>query len=360
LHAFFLNASNALGLNKDLIGDGGQPKYAPCGTIVFSLLGKQGFAGGNNLLIFGGGFFYQVISILKTAQSGDSVTQSKVFSSNKTLNLKGRLFDLTTPKVMGILNVTPDSFYDGGRFTKEESILRQAEKMIKEGAAIIDIGAYSSRPGAIDIPAKEELKRMVMAVSAVHKKFPEIILSADTFRAEVAKAAVDEGASMINDISGGQDDNMFEAVALLKVPYLLMHMRGTPQTMTKLTQYNSLLKDIVDYFHAKIAKLHSLGVKDIIIDPGFGFAKTVEQNFQLLNHLHYFKILEKPILAGLSRKSFLWKTLGTNPDGALNGTTSANTIALLNGASLLRVHDVKEATDCIRLVSQLNISEINN
>ena len=261
---------------------------------------------------------------------------------------------------MGILNVTPDSFYDGGRFTKEESILLQAEKMIKEGAAIIDIGAYSSRPGAIDIPVKEELKRMAMAVSVIHKNLPEIILSADTFRAEVAKAAVDEGASMINDISGGQDDNMFETVALLKVPYLLMHMRGTPQTMTKLTQYNNLLKDIVDYFHPKIAKLHSLGVKDIIIDPGFGFAKTVEQNFQLLNHLHYFKILEKPILAGLSRKSFLWKTLDTNPDGALNGTTSANTIALLNGASLLRVHDVKEAADCIRLVSQLNISEIKN
>lgn len=264
------------------------------------------------------------------------------------------------PRVMGILNVTPDSFYDGGRFTTEKSILTQVEKMVIEGADIIDIGAYSSRPGAIDIPAKEESERMIRAVSAVRKKFPEIILSADTFRADVAKAAINEGAAMINDISGGKDENMFETAALLRVPYVLMHMRGTPQTMTQLTQYDNLLKDIVDYFHIKVAKLHEVGVKDIIIDPGFGFAKTTEQNFELLEKLHYFKILEKPILAGLSRKSFLWKTLGTNPEGALNGTISANTIAVLQGASLLRVHDVKEAVDCIRLVSQLNTSEIIN
>jgi dihydropteroate synthase len=288
------------------------------------------------------------------------VTQSKVFSSNKTLNVKGRLFDLTLPKVMGILNVTPDSFFDGGRFTNEGSIITQVEKMVNEGADIIDIGAYSSRPGAIDIPAEEEMKRMIMAVSVVHKKFPEIILSADTFRAEVAKAAIHEGASMINDISGGKDENMFETAALLKVPYVLMHMRGTPQTMTQLTQYENLLKEIVDYFHIKISKLHSAGVKDIIVDPGFGFAKTTEQNFELLEKLHYFKILEKPILAGLSRKSFLWKTLGTNPEGALNGTISANTMALLQGASLLRVHDVREAVDCVRLVSQLSTSKIKN
>lgn len=288
------------------------------------------------------------------------MTQSKVFSSNKTLNVKGRLFDLTLPKVMGILNVTPDSFFDGGRFTTEGSIITQVEKMVNEGADIIDIGAYSSRPGAIDIPAEEESERMIMAVSVVHKKFPEIILSADTFRAEVAKAAINEGAAMINDISGGKDENMFETAALLKVPYVLMHMRGTPQTMTQLTQYENLLKEIVDYFHIKIAKLQRLGVKDIIIDPGFGFAKTTKQNFELLAQLSYFKILEKPILAGLSRKSFLWKTLGTNPEGALNGTISANTIAVLQGASILRVHDVKEAVDCIRLVGQLNTSEIKN
>lgn len=261
---------------------------------------------------------------------------------------------------MGILNVTPDSFYDGGRFTNEEGFLNQAEKMITEGADIIDIGAYSSRPGAKDIPVKEELERMIKAVRAIQKNFPEIALSIDTFRAEVAKAAVDEGASMINDISGGQDENMFEVAALLKVPYVLMHMRGTPQTMTQLTQYANLLKDIVDYFHVRVAKLHRLGVKDIIIDPGFGFAKTIEQNFELLAKLHYFKILEKPLLAGLSRKSFLWKTLKTNPEGALNGTISANTIALLQGASILRVHDVKEAVDCIRLFCQLSTSEIKN
>lgn len=253
---------------------------------------------------------------------------------------------------MGILNVTPDSFYDGGRFTNEERILAQTEKMINEGVDIIDIGAYSSRPGAKDIPVKDELEKMINAVRIVQKKFPEVALSADTFRAEVANAAVNEGAAMINDISGGQDENMFETAALLKVPYVLMHMRGTPKTMTELTQYDNLVKDIVDYFHSKLSKLKSLGAKDIIVDPGFGFAKTVEQNFELLSNLHYFKILEKPLLVGLSRKSFLWKTLATNPEGALNGTISANTIALLHGASILRVHDVKEAVDCVRLVSQ--------
>jgi len=360
LHSFFLNASYALCLNKDLISDGRQAKHTPSRTVVFRFLGKQGFAGGNNLLIFGGGFFYQAISILKTAQSGDSVTQSKVFSTNKTLNVKGKLLDLSHPKIMGILNVTPDSFFDGGRFTNEEFMLNQVNKMIDEGADIIDIGAYSSRPGAIDIPAEEELERMVKAVRVISKNFPEIILSVDTFRAEVANAAINEGASMINDISGGRDENMFETVALLKVPYVLMHMRGTPQTMTQLTQYENLLKDIVDYFHVKIAKLNHFGVKDVVIDPGFGFAKSVGQNFELLSKLHYFKILEKPILAGLSRKSFIWKTLGTNPESALNGTISSNTIALLHGANLLRVHDVKEAVDCVRLVSQLNTSEIKN
>ena len=254
---------------------------------------------------------------------------------------------------MGILNVTPDSFYDGGRFMEEENILIQAEKMIREGADFIDIGAYSTRPGAADLSEAIEIERIIPAIKAVHQKFPEITLSVDTFRSTVAREAVKVGASLVNDISGGQDEKMFAAIAELQVPYILMHMRGTSQTMTQLTQYDNLIKDITDFLHPKINQLHHLGVKDIIIDPGFGFAKTVDQNFELLANLNYFKILEKPLLVGLSRKSFVWKTLETDPEGALNGTITANTIALLNGASILRVHDVKEAVACIRMVSKL-------
>jgi len=280
--------------------------------------------------------------------------QSKVFSSNKTLNLRGGLLDLSEPRVMGVLNVTPDSFYDGGRFTDETSILKQVEKMQREGADLIDVGGYSTRPGAQEISEEAELNRVVDAIRIIMKAFPEVVLSVDTFHSAVARAATGEGAAMINDISGGElDKKMFETVAALRVPFVLMHMRGTPQTMSQLTQYDNLLKDMTNYFHQKINRLHELGVTDIIVDPGFGFAKTVEQNFELLKNLNYLHILGKPILAGLSRKSTIWRTLETNPEGSLNGTTVLNTVALLNGANLLRVHDVREAVECIRLVGHL-------
>ena len=255
---------------------------------------------------------------------------------------------------MGILNVTPDSFYDGGKFTAEKEILTQVEKMVKEGADFLDVGGYSTRPGAEEINVNEELNRSVRTIQLIRQRFPDTILSIDTFRSEVARAAVQEGASVINDISGGElDAAMFEAVASLKVPYILMHMRGNPKTMTTLTSYDNLVKDILSYFHAKLARLTELGVKDVIIDPGFGFAKTREQNFVLLQELDKFQFLGRPVLAGLSRKSMVWKTLNVKPEEALNGTSVVNTVALLKGASILRVHDVKEAAEAVKLVQEM-------
>lgn len=285
-----------------------------------------------------------------------SASQSNFFSTNKTLNLRGRIMDLHTPRVMGILNITPDSFYDGGRYETKTSLLNRVEQMLREGASLIDLGGYSTRPGAKDISTDEELKRVVPAIKDVVKSFPEALISIDTFRSEVAQAAVHEGACMINDVTGGSaDPKMYQTVANLSVPYIVMHMRGTPQTMTSLTEYENLLKELTDYFHERIARLESLGVKDILIDPGIGFAKTPSQNFQLLNQLHYFSITQRPILIGVSRKSTIWKTLSITPEEALNGTTALNTIALLKGASLLRVHDVKEAVEVVKLVSQLSM-----
>ncbi|MGC4022531.1 MAG: dihydropteroate synthase [Cyclobacteriaceae bacterium] len=282
--------------------------------------------------------------------------QSKIFSGNKTLNVGGKLMDLSEPKIMGILNVTPDSFYDGFRYTDEVAILKQTEKMLVEGADFIDIGGYSTRPGAEEISVDEEKKRILPAIEYVKKKFPDAIISVDTFRSVVAIDAIAAGALMINDISGGElDALMFSAISKLKVPYILMHSRGNPQTMNKLTNYENLTKEITDFFHQKIFQLQQFGTEDIIVDPGFGFAKTIEQNFELLNDLEYFQILEKPILVGLSRKSMIWKTLKTEPEKALNGTTSLNTIALLKGASILRVHDVREAKEVVALVGQMNI-----
>ena len=255
---------------------------------------------------------------------------------------------------MGILNVTPDSFYDGDRFTTETSILNHVEKLLTEGAACIDVGGYSSRPGAEDISEKEEINRAVAAIKFIVKKFPTAILSIDTFRSEVARQAVLEGAALINDISAGeQDQDMYETVAQLRVPYVVMHMRGTPQTMKTLTEYENLIKEITTFLKQKITMLESLGVKDVMIDPGFGFAKTTEQNFQLLEHLDYFKILDKPVVAGLSRKSMIWKTLETTSTEALNGTIALNMTALMKGATILRVHDVKEATEVVRLFTKL-------
>lgn len=254
---------------------------------------------------------------------------------------------------MGILNVTPDSFYAGSRVTTEQAILTQTEKMLQEGATFIDVGGYSSRPGADDIPEAEELSRTIEAVKLITKKIPEAIVSVDTFRATVAREAVLAGASLVNDISSGTlDHTMFATVAELKVPYIAMHMRGTPQTMKELTEYENLIHDITRYFHEKLTALKALGVRDVIIDPGFGFSKTIEQNFQLLTHLDYFKIFGRPILVGLSRKSMIWKTLTTTVDDALNGTSALHMAALVKGASILRVHDVKEAMQVITLYSK--------
>jgi dihydropteroate synthase len=256
---------------------------------------------------------------------------------------------------MGIVNVTPDSFFEGSRVFTESEILHQVEKMLSEGAAIIDVGGYSSRPGATDVSLDEELERTVHAIKIIRTNFPTAILSVDTFRSEVARQSVLEGAAIVNDISGGMlDANMLDTVANLKVPYILMHMRGAPQTMSGLATYENMFTEIATYFSEKIHALHQRGINDIIIDPGFGFAKTIDQNFQLLSHLEYFKIHNKPILAGLSRKSMIWKTLEVSPHESLNGTTALNIIALEKGASILRVHDVKAASETIKLFLKLH------
>lgn len=256
---------------------------------------------------------------------------------------------------MGILNVTPDSFFDGGRYKSEATILNQVENMLKEGATFIDIGAYSSRPGADFVSETEELQRIVPVVELVIKYFPEALLSIDTFRSHVAKATIDSGAALINDISAGAlDENMFETIGNLQVPYIMMHMRGTPQTMQQQTQYDDLLKALIFYFSERVAMAKTHHIHDLIIDPGFGFAKTLAQNFKLLNQLELLHILELPMLIGISRKSMIYKTLQCTAEEALNGTTSLNTMALLKGAKILRVHDVKEANECITLYNQLN------
>jgi dihydropteroate synthase len=270
------------------------------------------------------------------------------------INCKGHLIDLSTPKVMGILNITPDSFYDGGQRENLEEHLQQADKMLQEGADFIDIGAYSSRPGATDISEAKELQRILPVVEVLVKKFPNIIISVDTFRSEVARQCVEAGAAMINDISAGNlDDKMMATVAELQVPYIMMHMRGNPKTMKDLNQYEDLTKDILFYFSEKIDRARELGINDLIIDPGFGFSKNIAQNFELLSHLELFKNLNLPILSGLSRKSLIYKTFHTTPEEALNGTTVLNTVSLLKGANILRVHDVKEAVECVKLLQQL-------
>ncbi len=282
------------------------------------------------------------------------MSSENYFKTNKTILVKEKIIDLSQPKVMGILNITPDSFFDGGKFIEETQILKQVEKMLNEGATFIDIGGYSSRPGAKDISEEEEKSRVLPTIIAVQKNFPNCIISIDTFRSSIAKLAVEAGAGLINDISGGSLDNkMPEMVATLQVPYVLMHMKGTPQSMTTQATYENLLKEMINYFHQKINAFQKLGIKDIIIDPGFGFAKNSDQNFELLSKLDWIKILEKPILVGLSRKSMIWKSLTIQPHEALNGTTSLHTIALLKGAGILRVHDVKEAVEVVKLVSMM-------
>ena len=271
-----------------------------------------------------------------------------------TINCKGQLIDLSTPKVMGILNVTPDSFYDGGSYKDERDILNQAKQMLAEGAAFIDIGGYSSRPGAEFVSENEELNRVIPIIKLILQHFPECLISIDTFRSTVAQKAIEAGAAIVNDISAGKlDDAMITTVGKLSVPYIMMHMRGTPKTMQQQTNYDDLIKDVLSYFAERIALAHKAQIKDIIIDPGFGFAKTLEQNYKMLNHFKLFKIADKPILAGVSRKSMIYKTLNTASVDALNGTTALHMVALENGAALLRVHDVKEAMECITLFNKL-------
>jgi dihydropteroate synthase len=256
---------------------------------------------------------------------------------------------------MGIINTTPDSFYDGGKTTNLKEILSQAEKMLLEGATFLDIGGYSSRPGADEVSENEELSRVIPAIEEILKQFPEAILSIDTFRSAIAKKAVISGAAIVNDISGGAiDGDMFNTVSTLKVPYILMHMRGTPQNMITKTDYKNVTHEVIKYFSERIAKARAAGINDIIIDPGFGFAKTREQSFELLSNLELLSHFDAPILAGISRKSMIYKTLATTPNKALNGTTTLNTVALQKGASILRVHDVKEAIECIKLLNNLN------
>lgn len=269
-----------------------------------------------------------------------------------TINCKGSLIDLSQPKVMGILNVTPNSFFDGGKFTDEIAIFRQVEKMLLEGATFIDVGAYSSKPNAEYVSEEEEIRRLITIIKFLVDEFPEIILSIDTFRSAVASKAIEAGAAIINDISAGSlDAEMMTTVAKLQVPYIMMHMKGTPKTMQSLTQYDNILKEMLLYFAQKLNKARSLGINDVIIDPGYGFAKTTEQNFEVLQKSELFQILDVPILAGLSRKSMIYKTLETNAKEALNGTTVLNTLALIKGANILRVHDVKEAMETIALFS---------
>ncbi len=272
-----------------------------------------------------------------------------------TINCKGKLIDFSTPKVMGILNVTPDSFFDGGKYKNGQDILHQTRKMLNDGATFIDVGAYSSRPGAKHISEAEELNRIIPVIELLVDKFSDIIISVDTFRSEVAKETIKVGASLVNDISGGtMDENMFQTVAELKVPYILMHMQGTPQNMQQNPVYENVTTDIISFFAEQIFKLNQLKLNDVIIDVGFGFGKTLAHNFEILKNLRLFKSLNAPILAGVSRKSMLYKTLDITPQEALNATTSANTIALLNGANLLRVHDVKEAVEAIKIAGKVS------
>ena len=271
------------------------------------------------------------------------------------INANGKLMDLSEPQVMGILNVTPDSFYAGSRGVTNGYILDRCQQILDEGASIIDIGAYSSRPNAQHISAEEEMSRLRTGLELIRKHYPEAIVSVDTFRADIARMCVEEyGVAIINDISAGNmDEQMFSTIARLGVPYIIMHMKGTPQNMQENPHYDHFLKEIFYYFSEKVQKLRDLGAKDIIIDPGFGFGKTIEHNYELLNHLEEFHLFELPILVGISRKSMIYKLLGTTPEEALNGTTALNTIALTKGAHILRVHDVKEAVETVRIVEKM-------
>lgn len=272
----------------------------------------------------------------------------------KTINCKGKLIDLLTPKVMGIINLTPDSFYDGGKFYSEKDVIYQAQKMLEEGATFLDLGGYSSRPGAKFVSEEDELNRLLPVVKTLIKEFPNVNLSIDTFRSKIAKTCLENGACMINDISAGLlDPQMLGVIANYKVPIVMMHMRGTPETMMLNTNYENLTNDIIYFFSERIAKARALGINDIIVDPGFGFSKKLDQNFELFNNLEQFLFLNTPILIGISRKSMIQKILNTSATESLNGTTALHSIALQKGVSILRVHDVKEAYETISLLQNL-------
>lgn len=275
-----------------------------------------------------------------------------------TINCKGQLIDLKTSRVMGIINVTPDSFYDGGATLNIEDIVEQAGTMLSEGATFLDVGGYSTRPGAAEVSITEEMERVLPAIRAILDSFPKAIISVDTFRSEVARVSVEAGAAMINDVSGGQaDPQMLPTIAELQVPFVMMHSRGNPRNMQTMTQYEQITRDLLYYFSEHLAKARSLGINDLIVDPGFGFAKTLEQNYELLSQLELLQSLKTPVLVGLSRKSMIYKLLDSSPAEALNGTTALHTVSLIKGADILRVHDVREAVECVKLVEQMNLPE---
>lgn len=277
------------------------------------------------------------------------------FSNKYNMNCEGKLIDLSTPRIMGILNVTPDSFFDGGQNNSISSALKQVEKMINEGATFIDVGGYSSRPNASDLSIEDEIRRTSPVIESIKNQFPDTLISIDTFRSKVANEAINAGASIINDISAGKlDVNMFNFIAKVKKPYIAMHMRGTPQNMQSKTNYTNVTHEVVKELSEIIHELALKGINDVVIDPGFGFSKTLNQNYKLLENLELLKIIERPILVGVSRKSMIYKLLKENPENALNGTTSLNTIALLKGANILRVHDVKEAFEITKIIKALN------
>ncbi|MFW6257450.1 MAG: dihydropteroate synthase [Prolixibacteraceae bacterium] len=290
------------------------------------------------------------------------ITQSagKFLKRKNTINLAGELINFSQPVVMGIVNVTPDSFFDGGNLEDEKVLLRMVEKMVTDGATIIDVGGISTRPGASIISTKTELERLLPAVQAIRKEFPEIPISVDTFRSWVAVRVIDEiGPIIVNDISGGSlDSKMFETVSKMEVPYILTHIQGTPQNMQENPQYEDVVKEVSTYFGEKVKRLTKLGVKDVIIDPGFGFGKNLDHNYELLNRLDSFKVFQLPVMVGLSRKSIVCKALKVNPADALNGTSVVNTLALLGGADILRVHDVKEATEAIKIFEALKATVV--
>ncbi|SHE74396.1 Dihydropteroate synthase [Mariniphaga anaerophila] len=285
------------------------------------------------------------------------ITQSagKFLKRKNSINLDGKLIDFSEPVVMGIINVTPDSFYDGGKLTDEKVLLTSVEKMVKEGVSFIDVGGISTKPKAKIVSTKTELERLLPAVHAIRKNFPEIPLSIDTFRSWVAVRIIDEiGPIIVNDVSGGTlDSKMFETIGKMNVPYVLTHIQGTPQNMQEDPHYDDVVKDVSSWLSERVKRLTKYGVKDIIIDPGFGFGKTIEHNYDLLNRLDSFKVFQLPVMVGVSRKSMVWKYLGTNPQEALNGTTVLNTMALLGGADILRVHDVKEAVEAVKILKVL-------